>query len=321
MRFYFDESGDFSFSANGFDAYTQAVVICPDSKLADVEGYVTERRSAWDVAELHGVDLSDDQVWEVCRFMRAQRLPALVQATDTTAATLKEIETHRLTQAARLQENLQAWRSAGGTGEEIPHWYEQQIWRTAHPGKIPHSEWVQTDLLIDLFHRAINKAIVFYVDDKWRADFEQFRFILDGKLPGKLARGEKHLDKILLGFLASNPDRIQIIGVTEWTKPPVHPFHANFSAENGNIDLRKLFAFGLEFEPSHEHAGLQLADVLAYTARRRIVQPDNETIRHAWQTVKPIVRTHHGRYLYLRRFSTGGDNADLDHYRGVQTDR
>ena len=125
---------------------------------------------------------------------------------------------------------------------------------------------------------------------------------------------------MLLGYLASNP-RITLIQVAEWTQPPQHPYHANFKNEDDTgIDLRKLFSHGLEFESSRDHAGLQLADVLAYTARRRIVDPENETIRWAWQTVKPLVRTEPGRYMYLRNFGTGGENVDLDRYRGIQTD-
>src|SRR4051812_16761368 len=125
MWFFFDESGDFMFPADRFDAYTQAVVICPDSKLAEVEAWAKEKQSEWSVPELHGTKLTDDQVWEVCRFMRACRLPALVQATDTFAVTSKDIEAHRLEQAVRLHKNAEAWKAAGGQGDAIPEWYDR----------------------------------------------------------------------------------------------------------------------------------------------------------------------------------------------------
>ena len=60
------------------------------------------KQDEWGVAELHGTDLSDDQVWEVCRFMGSLRIPGLVQATDTEAVSVKDIENHRLNQAARF---------------------------------------------------------------------------------------------------------------------------------------------------------------------------------------------------------------------------
>jgi len=273
VQLYFDESGDFAFPIERFDAYTQAVVICPDSKMAVVENYVADRLATWGLAELHARDLDDDQLWDVCKFIRAQQLPALVQATDTTAVTLKDIETHRIAQAAQLQSNADEWRRAGGNSESIAKWYDTQILRSAHPGKLHNSEWVQADLLVDLIHQAINKGIVFFHRDEWRPDFETFRFVFDAKLSRKRARGEKHLDAVLLGFLASNPDRIAIIWVEEWSDPPVHPFHRNFLADGGGVDLRKLFEYGLEFESSHDRPGLQLADVSCI--RRSTANPRN----------------------------------------------
>jgi hypothetical protein len=43
VHFFFDESGDFAFPNDRFDAYTQAAVICPDSRLADLDSFVSER--------------------------------------------------------------------------------------------------------------------------------------------------------------------------------------------------------------------------------------------------------------------------------------
>jgi hypothetical protein len=33
MHVYFDESGDFAFASDRFDAYVQAALICPDASL------------------------------------------------------------------------------------------------------------------------------------------------------------------------------------------------------------------------------------------------------------------------------------------------
>jgi Protein of unknown function (DUF3800) len=321
MFFFFDESGDFAFPDDGFDAYTQAVVICPDSKIPTLDAWAAEKQSEWGVSEFHATELTDDQIWEICRLVRAEGIPGLVQATDTNAVSLKDIEQHRLTQAVKLHENLDAWRAAGGQGTGIPAWFDRLVKANAYSGRVSHAEWVQANSLVDLFHYAINKAVGFHHDEKWRPDFEAFRFILDAKLPGKLAPGEKHLDAVLLGYLASNPGRIQLTTVIEWAQPPVHPYVANFSTDSGRgIDLRKLFGRGLEFESSHNHVGLQLADVLAYTARRRIIDLDNKTIRWAWQTLKPLIRTHDGLYMYLRNFGHEPDEPDQERYRGIQTD-
>jgi hypothetical protein len=60
--------------------------------------------------------------------------------------------------------------------------------------------------------------------------------------------------------------------------------------------------------------------VIAYTARRRIVEPDNDGMRWAWQTLKPIARTEQGTYMYLRNFGPVPEEPDLERYRGIQTD-
>ena len=313
MRLYFDESGDFAFPDNGFDAYTQAALIIPDSKLAAVEEYVREQQDAWGVTELHASELDRGQILEVCRFIRSQRLPALVQATDTNAMTRKIIGAHRLAQAVRTHENSEWWKSAGGDAPSIERWYEKQVTTIAYSGRVSDSEWVQADLLVSLIHRILNKTIVWYRDDKWRDDFADFHFVLDRKLTTKLAAGEKYLDGVILPALGSNRGRLNLIGIIEWKDPPVHPFEAKFGTGEGAIDLRRLFEHGLEFAASEEHAGLQLADAVAHVARQRIVAP-SETVHIAWQTLRPLLLTETGQPIHLLRYAEGGADADTSRY-------
>jgi hypothetical protein len=54
------------------------------------------------------------------------------------------------------------------------------------------------DLFGQLIHAALFKSIVRFLEDGWRHDLSEFLFVLDGKLPGKLAAGEKQLDTLLL---------------------------------------------------------------------------------------------------------------------------
>ena len=244
MLLYFDESGDFAYPDDRFDAYTQAVLICADSKLANIEEYLEGRKAAWGVEELHATELDDARVFDVCRFIRAERLPLLAQATDTNGLSQRIIERHRLDQAARIQRNYDAWREAGGDAEAIAAWYEASIKRAAYPSRPNNGEWVQSDLLIELIHQALNKAVVAHLDDRWRDDFRDFRFIFDGKLTGKLAADEKQLQRILLPALGSNPERFSVLGANEWRDPPIHPWAEKYSTESGDVDLGMLFEHG-----------------------------------------------------------------------------
>jgi len=314
VHLYFDESGDFAFPDNRFDAYTQAVVICADSKLDAIEAYVAEKKEQWGVAELHATELTDEQIFEVCRFIRMQQLPGLVLVTDTNAITRKSIEAHRIDQAARIHKNLEDWRSAGGSAPAIEEWYKRHISAVAYSGRVSDREWVQADLLLALIERSLNKTIAWHLDDKWRDDFGDFHFILDSKLRGKLAAGEKSLDAVLMPALGSNPERFQLIGVIEWRQTPVHPFEKKYGTSSGMVDLSVLFEHGLQFEPSEGHAGLQLVDVVAYLARRRILKPDHKMNRDAWLLIRQTLITEDGKPIYLMRFRPGGDDADTSRY-------
>lgn len=310
MRFYLDESGDFGFPPFAYDAYTQAVVICPDSKLDELEDWVAAKRREWNVDELHAAVLDDDQTFEVCRFIRTQRLPLLVQATDTNAVSKQTIAAQRLNQAVRTHQNAEQWKAAGGSAATIERWYERQVTRAAFSGRIADTEWVQAEMLINLIHRALNKAIVAFVGDEWREDFRDFRFVFDAKLVGKLADGEKYLRDVLVPALGSNPSRFSLTGVKEWRDPPLHPFEETYGTVGGAVDLKRLFARGLEFLPSQDHAGVQLADAVAYVTRRRVLEPENETVRWSFQALRPLLMTHDGHPLYLFRFASGGTTAD-----------
>jgi hypothetical protein len=311
MHHFYDESGDFSFPPDRYDAYTQAVLICPDSKLADIDEWVNAKAAEWAVDELHATSLTDNQIFEICRFIRAQQLPLLVQATDTNGITRETIAAHRLDQAVRVHENAERWKAAGGSAESIERWYDRHVSRIAYVGRVSDSEWVQADLLVNLIHHALNKTIAAFLDDKWRDDFRDFRFIVDAKLAGKLAAGEKYLRDVLLPALGSNPDRFSLIGVIEWRESsPMHPYEEKYGTGDGTVDLRVLFEHGLQYEPSENHPGLQLVDTVAHVARRRILDRENETIRLAFKTIRPLLNTHDGGNLYIVRFAAGGDDAD-----------
>jgi hypothetical protein len=65
--------------------------------------------------------------------------------------------------------------------------------RSAVPSCGPLSAKGGADLFGQLIHAACR-----FLEDGWRHDLSEFLFVLDGKLPGKLAAGEKQLDTLLL---------------------------------------------------------------------------------------------------------------------------
>lgn len=314
MHLYFDESGDFSFPSDHFDAYAQAALICPDSFVGKVEHFVANFACELGVEELHAAELPDEGLVDVCRFLDGGPISLVAQVTDTRVMTDAQITEHRQQQAAILSEDLEHYKRAGGGWAGAEAWYMRHVKRAALASRINNCEYVQADLFVHLIHAALFKSIVRFVDDGWRGDLASFRFILDGKLPGKLAAGEKELNVLLMPRLGSN--KYELVVPTEWYDEPVHPFVARFSEGDGKVSLNRIFEHGLGFESSRAHAGLQLVDTVAYVIRKAIVEPENDTIYAAYSLIRENLRTERdGQALRLVRYTTGQDNLDEERYR------
>lgn len=313
MHLYFDESGDFAFPADCYDVYVQAGLIVPDSFVDKVEHYVANKNDELGVKELHAAELPDEELVAICEWLNSGPLSLVGQATDTAVMTATQLRDYRQEQATRLAENLEQYKAAGGRWSGADAWYTRHIKRAELSSRVSDSEYIQAHMLVGLIHAAIFKSIVRYIDDSWRADLVDFYFILDAKLPDKLAAGEKDLDVLLVPFLGSND--YELVVPNTWGDEPAHPFASKFLEQNGNVSLNRIFEHGLRFEPSHEHAGLQLVDVVAYVTRRAILEPENDVIHRAYAHLRDNLRTEREGQA-LRLVSGGGSvEQEIDDYR------
>jgi hypothetical protein len=312
MHLYFDESGDFAFPADRYDVYVQAGLIVPDSFVDKVEHYVANKKEELGVKELHAAELPDDELVAICEWLNLGPLSLVGQATDTAVMTAAQLRDYREEQAARLAENLEQYKAAGGRWAGAEAWYTRHIKRAELSSRVSDSEYIQAHMFVGLIHTALFKSIVRYVDDSWRNDLVDFHFIFDAKLPGKLAAGEKDLDVLLMPLLGSN--EYELVVPNTWGDEPVHPFAAKFYELNGKVSLNRIFEHGLRFAPSHEHAGLQLVDVVAHVTRRAILEPNDDVIHRAYAHLRDNLRTERdGQALRL----LGSESAlhGIDEYR------
>jgi hypothetical protein len=330
VYFYFDESGDYSFPEDEFDCYVQAALICPDSEWPQISTFVEDRKAACSVAELHATELDLDQLVEVAYFIGQSDCQLLAHLTDTVIVTDSQIAEFRLDQAATLKRNLDWYRreSTKAIGEPVPEivdWYMRHIKRAGLVSQISHGEFVQAHYLVELVIDGIQKSLLVYMDDRWRDDFHDFHFIVDAKLPTKMAAGEKYLNDSILPALGSRRQQQGLVHVTTWDEEPRHPFVEKFSLEKGRIqgqdvegviDLRLLFEHGLRFEDSSEHAGLQLVDAVAYIVRRAVLEADDERVQEAYDALRPKLRNRDGQSLTIARLRGGEeDRSSLERYR------
>jgi hypothetical protein len=312
MHLYFDESGDFAFPTDRYDVYVQAGLIVPDSFVGKVEHYVANKKSELAVKELHAAELPDEELVAICEWLNSGPLSLVGQATDTAVMTAAQLRDYRQEQAARLAENLEQYKAAGGQWTGAEAWYTRHIKRAELSSRVSDSEYIQAHMLVGLIHAVLFKSIVRYIDDAWRDDLVDFHFILDGKLPDKLAAGEKDLDVLLVPLLGSND--YELVVPNTWGDEPVHPFAAKFFEPSENVSLNRIFEHGLRFEPSHEHAGLQLVDVVAYVTRRAILEPDNYVIHRAYAHLRDLRTERDGQALRLVS-GGGGREQEIDDYR------
>jgi uncharacterized protein DUF3800 len=312
MHLYFDESGDFAFPADRYDIYVQAGLIVPDSFVDKVEHYVASKKEELGVKELHAAELPDEELVAICEWLNSGPLSLVGEATDTAVMTAAQLRDYREEQAARLGENLEQYKAAGGGWAGAEEWYTRHIKRAELSSRVSDSEYIQAHMLVGLIHAALFKSIVRYIEDSWRDDLVVFHFILDAKLPDKLAAGEKDLDVLLVPFLGSND--YELVVPNTWGDEPVHPFASKFFEPNGKVSLNRIFEQGLRFESSHEHAGLQLVDVVAYVTRRAILEPDDDVIHRAYAQLGDNLRTERDGQA-LRLVSGKGSEQGIDDYR------
>jgi Protein of unknown function (DUF3800) len=297
MRVFFDESGDYGFVDEVFDCYVQAALICPDSVLPSLESFVDDRRREWSVDELHASELLPDQLHEVAVFLAEMQVELTVQLTDTNLAPRASIEAHRLSQADAYARSLKGYR---GESTEVIQSLSRRIKQAGLSSQISDSEFVQATLLFDGLHQAIQRCLYAYSDDKWREAFAEFRFQFDGKAPGKRSAGEKYLADVLVEVMAGS-SKYRLDRRAEWSDEPVHPFVARFSTGDGLINLDVLFEHGLQFQPSHEHPGLQLADAVAYMVRQAALYPTDERMAQ-YALLTRRLADRYGRCVMIARY-------------------
>ena len=322
VYYFFDESGDFAFPDDRFDSYVQAALICPDSQLDEVERFVRQQRADWGVDELHATDLSAAQLLLIADFLHECPCHLLAHVTDTVLVTAKEIAQFRIDQAATPSRDLEWYRTEstkaiGAPVPEIEKRIAREIKRSGLEAQMNHCEFVQARFLIELIFDAVQKSLLVYFEDRWRNDFDKFHFVLDGKLPTKLAAGEKYLNDVIVPALGSRPAESLTLAET-WRHEPHHPFVARYCRDRGRIrgreatgvtNLSGIVERGLRFELSHAHGGLQLVDSVAHIVRRVVLEPDNPDIQAAYDALRTSLRTGRPSSLTIQRLPRGSHGA------------
>jgi hypothetical protein len=317
VQIFFDESGDYGFPVDRFDCYAQAALICPEQALASASDFVRGRCDVWGLEELHAHLLAPRQLLEVVEFLVTLPIELCAQVTDTTLTTRSVIQSWRLDQAAAYERSITKYRRGGGADAAVVTDLSARIKQAGLETQISVGEFVHATLLVDGTVQAIQRALYAFGADEWRPAFHEFRFVIDGKLPGKRSAGEKYLSSMIVPLIAGSP-RNRFDRRPDWSDDPVHPWVARFSSD-GRVNLDDLFERGLEFASSDQHAGLQLADAVAYVVRRAVVSPTAEIMR-SYRLLTRRLADRAGCCLVIARPPSGTrDHRALLRYQAVAT--
>lgn len=303
MHVYVDESGDYAFGDTRFDSYVLAGVICPESELPAIEDFVASAARRWDVGELHGAQLNREQLVEICEFVGAASVSALVHVTDTQMMTKAVIRAFRLKQAEQIESELARWRAAGGSSVRVAADLTNLAKAARFTSRLSDTEFVQATMLPDLLRDVVQRSIDRFEGDEWRDAFERFEFVFDEKLPGKLSPGQKFANLMYMPVLGSN--KRFVFDIPEHWRDTGHPYAVNFS-DGSHTRVNALFANGLATRASHEIAGLQIADVIAHVVRQAVLRPNAiDRVLTAYDALRPALAGPEGRCLQIYRYESG----------------
>lgn len=300
MKFFFDESGDFGYPSAGYDCYVIAGVICPESVLPRLESLVESLKTAFEVEELHATEMNDEQRLAFATGLANTEIRFVAFASDTELDSKASIQAFRFAQAANYQDGADKYiketTAIGQAPDEgIQEFTDRAVKRAAYSTRVSDSELVQTHYTLELIQQSLQCSLLLFHENRWRSAFGEMHFELDGKLRDKLSHGEKMLEDVLMPSLESRPDNA--LGVIDsWKTKPPHPFIAKYEiadvtvgdvkAEAG-FDLRKIFEHGLNFVDSSSSAGVQAADLIAYSLRRAVIEPSDPNAQLIAQTLLP----------------------------------
>lgn len=308
MWSYFEESGDFGYPSSGFESNVLATVIVPDRELDRVGSFVAASNKRWGRVELKGRKMSPARRLRVCEFIADTDIILVATMTDNLLIPSGELVGHRLRQAAAVADAYarSESRQRGDTAALATR--DRLIGKFGLESELPNDAFIQFLMLMPIhFRDAIQAALFYYRDPAFRDEFARLRFVFDGKKVSDRAEGEELLVEVLPGIMAH--DRRFV-----WTVPDEisndhdHPYFAEhrFPGDNDprGVGVRQLLRDGLQFETSQDFAGIQLADVVAYTVRRAAMNPDEALTQEAFAALRTkLMPTADGQPIHL--YSTG----------------
>ena len=277
MLLFIDESGSFTVNDGRPSISCVAGLIVPHACYARLSAGVSELKQRWGLAsdvEIKGNRLNESQIAEFIELLLAHRVTVSAVVFDSRFTTTDFVTAHRIDQARRITARVDHRFS-----REMRLFY-QQLRRTCRG--MSNQLYVQARLLIPLCQESLQMMLVEYptthaselglieviVDAKDRTltAYDQFwRTII---LPLLEQSSAKRPLGMIQGADYSHFDR-SYRGTTDAIPPHLADLFDGVSTPMEYTDIGRIFG-RVRIEQSHEHVGLQMADVVANTLGRML---------------------------------------------------
>lgn len=285
MKIFTDESGDFYLKSSS-NISTVVSLICTDTIYDEICYYLKTFSKKYNIkSEVKGAYLTLDQREQVCGFLYKNRSDFTIAVTgvDSDLCSPNDLAEFRLLQADTLRNNKELYISKGGNAPLILQHFDKVIKIAELSSRLSDEEFLQALITFEHMKDVIQYSIVYYIDWKYAKNFNEYEFIFDRKLPGKMSRMEKYLKSNLLPFMHGESIVYGTALVVPDTWKQKHPFINNYYTEYDgvfSINLNKVFQTGLQFKNSEEEPGLQLVDIISNTVYHILYGRKSENLQY-----------------------------------------
>jgi hypothetical protein len=260
MRFFFDESGDFSLPTQG--EHKCAIIgglVVPEtveaSLFAEFAAFVsTLGNQEKDHGEPKGTLLRDESRINFCCLLNRYRTQVLVTPTtlDLGIGSTEKASTVCEHMKARLFEHARKCVHATMRNEM------EELARQW--GNLSVNDGLRLLALTSCFWEAIEHSVVFLSEKPYHLCWDSLEFIVDGVRTASLSRDERVFQIMVLMWLTAWTKRRPLTTIVE-IHTPDHPFVRNYCVNDGTFDLGRMLRGNIGFRNSADSLGLQMADI------------------------------------------------------------
>ncbi len=275
MNIYIDESGTFANPQNRKHTIsTVAALVVPETQLVALEAGFQDLKESWGTPEqeVKGSKLDEDQVSAVIKLLTSFDVILELAVVDLGLSVDDNITAHKHIQADKLSEHIDPQRSP--ILAENTRLLQEKLKGISNP------LYVQSWLVVQVIWRAVQTSTIYFCQ-RIPNELENFNWIVDAKDRDRIAYEEYWLT-VIAAFTQTMSIQDPFIMLDEGDYSAFKKYYRpvpdyllehvpDLDTQQSHLDATRIFKESLTFVDSRDNCGIQLADILATTFRRALV--------------------------------------------------